>query len=201
MGGKRKNSKRKKTETKAQREGQQTAQHQPLKKYRTMSIVIYIAAFIGTICLGLAGYLVSFGHHKTASIWVLFPALVSYALVFCLYLQTQTSDGTSSQADRIDTFNNPKTDLNPSLPSEQKTKSGEIVAKPGPVTLHVQPTVDGQRQISGFLRNADAFLKKNKYEAAIEECDKALRLQPNNREALRQKEKIKDIVGTLENPK
>lgn len=64
--------------------------------------------------------------------------------------------------------------------------------------LRVQPEVDGQREIYVFLRNADGFLKENNYKAASRECDRALRLQPNNREALKKKVLIEDIIEILE---
>ena len=51
-----------------------------------MEMTLIILSIIGTVFLGLAGYLIS-ANHKSASVWFLFASLVTYSLLACLYLQ------------------------------------------------------------------------------------------------------------------
>lgn len=79
-----------------------------------------------------------------------------------------------------------KTDIQ-QAPEEPKTSAAPTI-----------PTLRApERDVSKYIRASRSFFEKGQYDAALSECKKALRYQPNNQEALQLKDQIERTIRIL----
>jgi hypothetical protein len=90
---------RKKSKTKRKPNDRQQSRVDAINRKHMLNVLIFTLVALATVALALVG--VFYDSHKTPAIWIMFTAVVLYALAACLYWQLQVVPESEARADAI----------------------------------------------------------------------------------------------------
>lgn len=131
-----------------------------------MESAFIISGIIGTLLLAVGGFLISFGNHKIASIWIVFAGAMCLLLSAALYLHEHVikENLTAAARSTIDT-ESPK--AMPEKPTPSQTNITSVNQSGNAITAHTvnlgDPKTDAR--VATLAAEADARAAKEKAEA------------------------------------